>query len=396
MELTERGERDGDRPSCSTGRRGRGRKGGRVVLARAGRRRRPARRGSGEWAVGCRRCVAACVLRAEQVHGGGGRAALACVRTAVPRPDADRPARGRDRQPVSAEGARHRARAAVPHAVQRGARPAPGGEGRRGRGGAAEDDDRQGPRPPRRGARRASRRAARAGRHRLDRGRRRGPGRRAPALGGDARDRGVGADRREHARLEGGRVDRVDRHAARRPDGHGLHEHERHPRRGQVRRDVDRDGDRGRPHLAHAAELGGRGHAAHDPAQEADEPDPVHLGCGGGRVDRAQPVARRELRHRLHRGNRLRDLRHPDRAARRRHDDPLVRHADAREGERDHEAAALDGDARLDLGDQLRQDRHADAQPDDGGRADDPWSPLHDLRRRLRDRGDDQARLRAA
>ena len=34
-----------------------------------------------------------------------------------------------------------------------------------------------------------------------------------------------------------------------------------------------------------------------------------------------------------------------------------LRNADAREGERDHEAAALDRDARLDLGDQLRQDR---------------------------------------
>ncbi len=138
------------------------------------------------------------------------------------------------------------------------------------------------------------------------------------------------------------------------------------------------------------------GHAAHGPAQEADEPDPVHLGCGRRRVDRAQPVARRELRHRVHRRDRLRDLRDPDRAAGRRHDDPLVRHADAREGERDHEAAPLDRDARLDLGDQLRQDRHADAQPDDGGRADDPGSPLHDLRRRLRDGGDDQARLRAS
>ena len=165
---------------------------------------------------------------------------------------------------------------------------------------------------------------------------------------------------------------------------------------GDVRRHVDRDGDRGRPHLAHAPG-----------SEDADTPLTiqlkkltsqilVHLGCGRGRVDRAQPVARRELRHGLHRGDRVRDLRDPDRAARGRHHDPLVRHADAREGERDHEAAALDRDARLDLGDQLRQDRHADAQPDDGGRADDPRPPLHDLRRRLLDRGDDQARLRAS
>ena len=68
----------------------------------------------------------------------------------------------------------------------------------------------------------------------VDRGRRRRAGRRAPAVGGDARGRGVGADRREHAGLEGRRVGRVDRHAARRPDGHGLHEHERDARRGHA------------------------------------------------------------------------------------------------------------------------------------------------------------------
>ena len=137
-------------------------------------------------------------------------------------------------------------------------------------------------------------------------------------------------------------------------------------------------------------------HAADDAAQEADEPDPRHRRCGRRHLDRAQPVARRELRHGLHRGDRLRDLGDPDRASRGRHDDPLVRDAAAREGERDHEAAPLDRDARLDLGDQLRQDRDADAQPDDRGRADDPGPALHDLRRRLRPRGDDQARLRPA
>ena len=42
------------------------------------------------------------------------------------------------------------------------------------------------------------------------------------------------------------------------------------------------------------------------------------------------------------------------------------RHVHAGQGRRDREAAALGGDAGLDVGDQLRQDRHADAQPDDG------------------------------
>ena len=40
-------------------------------------------------------------------------------------------------------------------------------------------------------------------------------------------------------------------------------------------------------------------------------------------------------------------------------------HADARRGRRDREAAPLGRDARLDVRDQLRQDRHPDAQPDD-------------------------------
>ena len=121
----------------------------------------------------------------------------------------------------------------------------------------------------------------------------------------------------------------------------------------------------------------------------------VIAGAAVGRVGRAQPVARPELRHGLHRGDRVRDLRHPDGLARGRHDDPLVRDADAREGERDHEAAPLDRDARLDVGDQLRQDRDADAEPDDGGGDDDSRPALHDLGRRLFDGGDDQARLRS-
>ena len=61
--------------------------------------------------------------------------------------------------------------------------------------------------------------------------------------------------------LEGRGRGRVGGHAARRPDRHGLHEHERDPRRGQLHRHLDRDGDRGRAHLAHAPEQRGRGHA---------------------------------------------------------------------------------------------------------------------------------------
>ena len=63
----------------------------------------------------------------------------------------------------------------------------------------------------------------------------------------------------------------------------------------------------------------------------------------------------------------------------RRDDDPLARHAAARRRQRDRQAAALDRDARRHVGDLLGQDRHADAQPDDRGRADDPRAPLHGL-----------------
>ena len=249
---------------------------------------------------------------------GRGRAALAGVRAPVPRPDADRAARRRASGASTRERARHRPRADLPDALQRGARPAPGGQGGGGGRGAAEDDDRQGARPARRRARAASGRGARARRRRLDRGRRRRARRRAAALGGDARGRRVGADRREPARLEGRGGGRIAGHAARRPDGHGLHEHERDARRGQLRRHR-RPGWRPRSATSRTCSRArGRGrHAADDPAQEADEPDPRRSRGRRRDLDRPQPLARRELRHRLHRGDRVRDLRDPDRAARR-------------------------------------------------------------------------------
>ena len=74
-----------------------------------------------------------------------------------------------------------------------------------------------------------------------------------------------------------------------------------------------------------------------------------------------------------------------------RHDDPLDGHSAPREGERDRQAPALDGDARRDLGDQLRQDGNADAEPDDRGRDGDRRPPLHDLRHRLFDGRNDHA-----
>ena len=113
---------------------------------------------------------------------------------------------------------------------------------------------------------------------------------------------------------------------------------------------------------------------------------------GAGRLHRAQHGARAELHGGLHRCGGVRDRRDPDGASRGRDDDPVARHAAAGRRERDHQAAALDGDAGCDLGDLLRQDGHADAQPDDRGGADDPGAALRDLGQRLFDGGSRQAR----
>ena len=66
------------------------------------------------------------------------------------------------------------------------------------------------------------------------------------------------------------------------------------------------------------------------------------------------------------------------------------------DGRRDHEASALGGDARLDLRAQLRQDRHADAQPDDRRPDGDRRAALLDHRRRLLDDRADHPRGRPA
>src|SRR4029079_8494381 len=90
-------------------------------------------------------------LRAEQVRGGQGRAALARVRAPVPRPDADRAAgRGPDLD-LSGQAAGYGDRDPAADAAQRGARAQPGGQGGGGGGGASEDDDRQGAGETRRG-----------------------------------------------------------------------------------------------------------------------------------------------------------------------------------------------------------------------------------------------------
>ena len=104
-------------------------------------------------------------------------------------------------------------------------------------------------------------------------------------------------------------------------------------------------------------------------AREADQAAGHDRGARAGRLGRDQHVARAELHGGVHRRRGLRDRGDPDRAAGGGHDDPGARHAPAGRGERDRQAPALDRDAGRHLGDLLRQDRDADAQPDDRGRA---------------------------
>ena len=79
-----------------------------------------------------------------------------------------------------------------------------------------------------------------------------------------------------------------DRTAARRPDRHGLHEHERHARRRRAHRHDDRDGDRGRSHLEHALAGDRVDLAADEAAEQADKPDPRHLRHRARHLDRPQ------------------------------------------------------------------------------------------------------------
>ena len=208
--------------------------------------------GKGRRAVGSqlgRGRLACRAIRAQQVRRRDGGTPVARVPPPVHRPDADRPAGGRRGEPFAA-GVGDRHRPACADAVQRGSRPAAGREGRGGRRRPAEDDDHQGQGDAGRPAAGDSRRATRSRQHRRARGGRRRARRREAAARGDDGGRGVRADRGEPAGIQGHGAGRGHRHAAGRPVRHGVHEHQRHPRRRRVRRHRDRDGDRGRPHLS--------------------------------------------------------------------------------------------------------------------------------------------------
>ena len=336
--------------------------------------------------------LARAAIRTQQVHRRQGRAALAGVPAAVRRPDADRAARGGNLEPVPSQAAGHRNPAALPDGVQRGPRPPAGRQGRRRGRRAAEDDDHQGQGQARRPADPDPRRAARPRRRRGGRGRRHRPGRRQAAESRDSRGGRIRAHRGEPARQQvGGRGPR-HRYPARRPHRHGVHEHQRHPGHGRVRRDGDRDGDRGRAHLRDAAEPGGRQDPAHPPAGEAHPADPVHRRHRPGHISGAEPGARRDVHRGFQRGDRLRGLCDPDRAAGGGHDHPRQRDATARQGWRDHEAAAVYRDPGLNVGDQLGQDRDAHAEPDDSRGDDHRRPPVRRRRPGIRGRGTDHAR----
>ncbi len=327
--------------------------------------------------------------RPEQARGGEEGAGLAGVPPAVPRPDAARAARRRDRQHRRAAGVVDRSRDHRPDRAERGPGAQPGGKGRGERGRAPEDAPDPRACPPRRGAGGHPCRGARAGRHHHVRGGRQGPRRRAPDRGRDAGDRGGGAHRREHPGAEVGRAGCRRGHPARRPSRHGLHELDGDPWAGRDGGHGDGNGDRGRADLGDA----GRGSAGEDaacaPARPADRPDHDH---GRGRAsarDRLRADPRRRLRRPVRDRYRPRDRCHPDRPAGGCDDHALARDAGARGEGSDREAAPIRGDARLDLGDLLRQDRHADAQPDDRPRARRRRAPVLDRGRGLLHRGQD-------
>ena len=83
-------------------------------------------------------------------------------------------------------------------------------------------------------------------------------------------------------------------------------------------------------------------------------------------------------------GNCIGDRSHPDGVADRAAGDPLGRGEGAGRRERHREGSRLGGDARVDVGDQLRQDRNADDEPDDRCRGSRRSRPVHHLRHRLR------------
>ena len=162
-------------------------------------------------------------------------------------------------------------------------------------------------------------------------------------------------------------------------DRHGLHEHQCHPRVGRVRRHRDREGTEV-GNISGAAVAGGDEVSTHPAAGQTNPADPVDRRRRPGRVDGVEPGAGRRVHRGVRRRGGVRDRRAAGEPAGGGHHDPGVRHPGVGQGRRDHETDAVDRDPRVDLGDQLRQDRDADPEPDDRG-ADGGGGPS------VRDRG---------
>ena len=114
-----------------------------------------------------------------------------------------------------------------------------------------------------------------------------------------------------------------------------------------------------------------------------------------GRHVRARPLAGPVGRQPVHHRGRAGDRGDPDGAADRAPGDPVRRRQGARRRRRRSSRTSPSVETLgLDVGDQLRQDRHADDEPDDRGRGGRPRRPVHDLRHRLRPRGQGPARRR--
>ena len=173
---------------------------------------------------------------------------------------------------------------------------------------------------------------------------------------------------------------------------HGVHEHAGHARQ--------RHGDRHRHGRGHRAgedlrDAVGHGQGGIAADQGAEQAHPVDRGGGRPDDDRdvrpgppAWPGLGRAVRQRGLAGHRG----HPRGAAHGDADDPVARRGRPGQAQRDREGPPLGGDARVHLGDQLRQDRHADDEPDDRRGGGGPDRPLHDLRHRLRPGGQGPSR----
>ena len=158
--------------------------------ARGRARARPERRGGAQPAP---------VAWPQPARRGQEGVRLPGVPAPVPRLHADHPAgRGRD-QPGRHRGCRHLGGPGRADGVQRGDRPAPGGQGRGERQGAGPDDEDHRPGPAGRPGDRDRRRGAGAGRRGADGGGQPGPGRRPDLRGRDPGDRGGRPDRGEPA-----------------------------------------------------------------------------------------------------------------------------------------------------------------------------------------------------